>query len=97
MSEPNAPVVRPVVDGVQLTPAASASAVRQMPPPAAAIHARQPLPGRPQFGSTARAVTRPEFVVGAPVYVTSRGTRGTNGPTSAKLSASPGADWVRKA
>src|SRR3954468_4192087 len=40
-SEPNAPVVRPAVDGVHATLAASASSVRQMPPPAAAIHARQ--------------------------------------------------------
>src|SRR3954447_1848282 len=65
--EPIELLVRPVSTGSQATCPAKASAVRQIPPPAAATHSRQPWAGCPQCGSTAIAVTRPELVVGEPV------------------------------
>jgi len=53
--------------GVQVGFAARASDVRQTPPPAAPTHTRQEV--AEQAGSTAIAVTRPEFVVGVPTSV----------------------------
>src|SRR3954453_23055490 len=85
--EPKAFVGRSDGGGVQWGFPARASRVRQIPPPAAAIHMRQ-LPGA-HAGSTARAVTRPDSCVAGPVFVAgskncefSPGTLGVRGPRS---------------
>jgi hypothetical protein len=92
-SDPNAVVGRSERGAVHCGCSASASAVRQMPPPAAATQARQlPLS---HAGSTAIAVTRPDSWVGGPCWVTgskncdaSPATFGVIGPRPAQL---PGA------
>src|SRR5690349_15101162 len=58
ISDPNAFVGRSDGGAIQVGCAASASLVRQMPPPAAATQSRQLC--APQFGSIASAVTRPD-------------------------------------
>src|SRR4051812_30966439 len=68
MIDPNAFVGSVLDDGVQWTLSASASSVRQIPPPADAIHNRQ-LPGA-HTGSTAIAATRPDSCVAGPCSVT---------------------------
>ena len=73
-----------------------ASSVRQMPPPAAATHSRQPWPGLPQFGSIASAVTRPDVIESFRLSVVGAGRerrssgRGSvqSAPTPARAAAS---------
>src|SRR3954467_12234619 len=84
MSEPNALVGRPSSIALHAGVAAVAFAVRQSPPPAAAIHRRQPLPGLPQLGSTARAVTRPEVSETLRLSGVGPGARAVVGPSSSQ-------------
>src|SRR3954467_14851093 len=96
MSEPNALVGRPSSIALHAGVAAVAFAVRQSPPPAAAIHSRQPLPGLPQLGSTASAVTRPEVIESLRLSVVAPGAKGVVGPSrsqSAPTLAAPSALW----
>src|SRR4051794_17928275 len=73
MSEPNAFVGRSSGGAIHVGCAASALFVRQMPPPAAATQSRHGAAADaerlPQFGSMARAVTRPDSCVVGPVIV----------------------------
>src|SRR5689334_15548248 len=73
INDPKALVGRSSGGAIQVGCAASALAVRQMPPPAAATHNRHgALDGAdalPQFGSIAIAVTRPDSWVVGPVMV----------------------------
>src|SRR6476659_1669275 len=74
ISEPNAFVGRSSGGAIQLGGEASASFVRQIPPPAAATQSRQGAPtgaeAFPQLGSIASAVTRPDSCVVGPWSVT---------------------------
>src|SRR5438094_7169832 len=69
MSDPNAFVGRSA-GAIHSGRAASASLVRQIPPPAAATQSRHGAPRGaerlPQLGSTANAVTRPDSCVSGP-------------------------------
>src|SRR5690242_9239965 len=93
MIEPNALVGRSPEGGIHVGWSASASSVRQMPPPAVAIHTRQ-SPGT-HAGSEAIALTRPDSCVAGPCCVVgsknweaSPATSGVDGP---KLVQAPGA------
>src|SRR2546421_3534054 len=59
---------------------ASALSVRQIPPPAAAIHRRQKVALHP--GATAKAVTRPDVTYSRPLYVIGAGNVAMLGPNS---------------
>src|SRR3954468_24733581 len=80
MRAPKALVGSPFSSAVQRTSAALASFVRQMPPPAAATHSRQPWAGLPQLGSIASAVTRPEVIESLRVSVVGAGAEPGGGP-----------------
>src|SRR4051794_16066434 len=91
-SEPNELVGRSAGGATQDGWDASASSVRQIPPPAAATHNRQGAPAGadalPQLGSIASAVTRPDSCVLGPCWVSglknwesSPGTSGVTGPS----------------
>src|ERR1044072_3455353 len=85
--EPKAFVGRSLDGGIHWTFSASASLVRQMPPPADATHIRQPSSVL-HTGSTASAATRPDSWVVGPCCVTgskncdaSPDTFGVTGPS----------------
>src|SRR5204863_5694820 len=83
---------------IQCTGFASASLVRQMPPPAAATQSLQ-LPVV-QAGSIASAVTRPDSCVAGPVCVvgsknceSSPATLGVTGPSAAQACGVAARSW----
>src|SRR3954449_2471907 len=93
ISEPNAFVGRLAGGSIHAGCAASASFVRQIPPPAAATQRRHGAPAGadalPQLGSIASAVTRPDSCVAGPVPVAgsknceaSPATFGVTGPSA---------------
>src|SRR4051812_35076152 len=88
INEPIALVGRPVSTASHSGTVALASSVRQMPPPAAAIHRRQ-LPGDPQEGSIAIAVTRPEVTESLRLSVTGPGANGRSGPKNCQSAPTP--------
>src|SRR5579884_562408 len=77
--EPIALEARPPEEECQVGVAARPLSVSQIPPPAAPTQTRQSVSS--QVLEIAMAVTRPEAVVVAPVYVTCTGTLPTTGPT----------------
>src|SRR4051794_41507483 len=78
----------PLGCAVQCGDSASASSLRQMPPPAVATQARQaPLPVCPasQVGLTTSAVTRPEVNESRRLSVVGPGVNGTSGPANCQF------------
>ena len=78
-SEPSALVGRPAVTACHVGCGSRPLFVRQMPPPAAATHTRQPEPA-PQFWSMASAVMRPEVIESRRLSVVGPGATPTVGP-----------------
>ena len=80
----------PSFEGVHVGCVASAFVLRQTPPPAAPTSSVQDAALlEVQFDEIARLVTRPEFVVGRPVYVASASTFGVIGPSSVQWAFLP--------